>query len=87
MAWDHRIANRAVDDRDKDGLVSGHFLAEKTRDCGCSEWERRLLLVAAGQIRMVFGDKNRFGIVQFDFETLKLTPKASYHALQAALAR
>ena len=36
---------------------------------------------------MVFGDKNRFGIVYVDFETLKPTPKASYHALQAALAR
>jgi beta-glucosidase len=33
------------------------------------------------------GYEKRFGIVQVDFETLRRTPKASYHALAAALAR
>lgn len=33
------------------------------------------------------GYDKRFGLVHVDFETLKRTPKASYHALAAALAR
>jgi beta-glucosidase len=33
------------------------------------------------------GYEKRFGLVHVDFETLKRTPKASYHALKRALAR
>ena len=33
------------------------------------------------------GYEKRFGLVHIDFETLDRTPKASYHALQKALAR
>jgi beta-glucosidase len=34
-----------------------------------------------------FGYEKRFGMIHVDFETLKRTPKASYHALKAAIAR
>ena len=33
------------------------------------------------------GYEKRFGLIHVDFETLKRTPKASYHALAAALSR
>ena len=33
------------------------------------------------------GYEKRFGLVHVDFETLQRQPKASYHALRAALAR
>jgi beta-glucosidase len=33
------------------------------------------------------GYEKRFGLVHMDFDSLKRTPKASYHALQAALSR
>ena len=33
------------------------------------------------------GYAKRFGLVHVDFDTLARTPKASYHALAAALAR
>jgi beta-glucosidase len=33
------------------------------------------------------GYEKRFGLVHVDFNTLKRTPKASWRALQAALAR
>jgi beta-glucosidase len=34
-----------------------------------------------------FGYEKRFGLVHVDFETLKRTPKSSYHALRRAIAR
>lgn len=34
-----------------------------------------------------FGYEKRFGLIHVDFETLERRPKASYHALQTALAR
>jgi len=34
-----------------------------------------------------FGHEKRFGLVHVDFQTLKRTPKASYHALAVAIAR
>jgi beta-glucosidase len=34
-----------------------------------------------------FGYEKRFGLVHVDFDSLKRLPKASYHALTAALAR
>ena len=34
-----------------------------------------------------YGYKERFGLVHVDFDTLKRTPKASYHALKSALDR
>ncbi len=34
-----------------------------------------------------YGYEKRFGLVHVDFDTLKRTPKASYHALSAGLAR
>ena len=34
-----------------------------------------------------YGYKERFGLVHVDFESLKRTPKASYHALATALSR
>ena len=33
------------------------------------------------------GYEKRFGLVHVDFETLKRTPKSSYHALRRAIAR
>jgi beta-glucosidase len=33
------------------------------------------------------GYEKRFGLVHVDFETLRRTPKASYHALKAALSQ
>jgi beta-glucosidase len=37
--------------------------------------------------KWALGYEKRFGLVHVDFETLQRTPKASYHALAAALAR
>ena len=34
-----------------------------------------------------FGHEKRFGLIHVDFQTLKRTPKASYHALAVAIAR
>jgi beta-glucosidase len=33
------------------------------------------------------GYEKRFGLIHMDFDTLKRTPKASYHALKFALER
>ena len=34
-----------------------------------------------------YGYKERFGLIHVDFDSLKRTPKASYHALASALVR
>ncbi len=87
MAWDDRIENGAVYDPERTAFVSDHFLAAKRAIADGANVKGFFYWSLLDNYEWSFGYEKRFGIVHVDFETLKRTPKASYHALKAALAR
>ncbi|MEJ6401772.1 GH1 family beta-glucosidase [Yoonia sp. 2307UL14-13] len=87
MAWDDRIENGAVYDPVRTKFVSDHMLATKRAIADGANVQGFFYWSLLDNYEWAFGYEKRFGIVHVDFETLKRTPKASYHALKSAIAR
>jgi beta-glucosidase len=87
MAWDDSIENGAVYDPERMAYVSDHVLATKRAIADGANVKGFFYWSLLDNYEWSFGYEKRFGIVHVDFETLKRTPKASYHAIKAALAR
>lgn len=87
MAWDDRVENGAVYDPDRSAFVDGHLDAVRRAIARGANVRGFFYWSLLDNYEWAFGYEKRFGLVHVDFETLKRTPKASYHALAAALAR
>ncbi|GGD31539.1 GH1 family beta-glucosidase [Sinisalibacter lacisalsi] len=87
MAAPDRLENGAVQDDDRIAYVDAHVaalrraLAEGVPVKGYYVWS------LMDNFEWALGYDKRFGLVHVDFDSLERRPKASYHALSAALAR
>jgi beta-glucosidase len=85
-SWD-RLENGVVDDPARIDYLSQHLakvretIAEGVPVAGYFTWS------LLDNYEWALGYDKRFGLVHVDFDTLARTPKASYHALAAALSR
>jgi len=84
---DDRVENGAVGDRDRIAFLDAHLkMVRRAMDDGANVtgyfcWS------LMDNFEWAEGYAKRFGLIHVDFETQRRTPKASYHALKAALAR
>ena len=87
MAWDDKVENSAVYDPARTQFVSDHFLAAKRAIADGANVQGFFYWSLLDNYEWAFGYEKRFGMIHVDFETLQRTPKASYHALESAIAR
>jgi beta-glucosidase len=87
MAWDDHVENGAVYDPERTAFVSDHMKATLRAIEDGANVKGFFYWSLLDNYEWALGYEKRFGIVHVDFETLKRTPKASYHAIKAALAR
>jgi len=87
MAWDDNIENGAVFDPVRVKFVSDHIMAAKRAIDDGANVKGLFYWSLLDNYEWAFGYEKRFGMIHVDFETLKRTPKASYHALKSAIAR
>jgi beta-glucosidase len=87
MAWNDKIENGAVYDPERIKFVSDHFLAVKAAVDEGANVKGFFYWSLLDNYEWAFGYEKRFGMIHVDFDTLKRTPKASYHALKSAIAR
>jgi len=76
-----------VDDAERIVYVSAHLGAVKRAIADGAPVDGYFLWSLLDNYEWALGYEKRFGLIHVDFETLKRTPKASYYALKAALAR
>ena len=87
MSANDRIKDGSIDDSERSAFLDLHLdqvrraIADGVPVNGYYIWS------LMDNYEWSLGYEKRFGLVHIDFETLKRTPKASYHALAAALAR
>lgn len=85
MAWDDEITDGAVNDPVRENFVNDHILATKAAIDNGANVQGFFYWSLLDNYEWAFGYDKRFGIVHVDYETQVRTPKASYHALAAAL--
>ena len=87
MAAPDRLTNGIVQDDDRIAYLAAH-LAEVRRVIAKGVPVRGYFCWSLlDNYEWALGYDKRFGLIHVDFDTLKRTPKASYHALARALAR
>jgi len=87
MAWDDRVENGAVYDPARMRFITDHMKATQAAIAEGANVKGFFYWSLLDNFEWAFGYEKRFGLVHVDFDTLKRTPKASYEALKAALAR
>lgn len=87
MAWPDVVENGAVYDPERMAFVDAHLQAAREAIDAGANLKGFFYWSLMDNYEWAFGYEKRFGIVHVDFETLKRTPKASYHALKSALSR
>ncbi|MFQ1702636.1 GH1 family beta-glucosidase [Loktanella agnita] len=85
MAWNDKVENGAVYDPERTQFVSDHILAAKRAIADGANVHGFFYWSLLDNYEWAFGYEKRFGMVHVDFDSLKRTPKASYHALKAAI--
>lgn len=81
------IKNGAVHDAERINFLNQHFAKVKQAIDEGVPVAGFFLWSLLDNYEWALGYEKRFGLVHVDFDTLKRTPKASYHALKAALER
>ena len=85
MAWPDEVKGSNVGDQTRVKYIHDHIeAARQAIDAGVN-LQGFFYWSLLDNYEWAFGYEKRFGIVHVDFETLTRTPKASYHALKAAL--
>ncbi|WP_373352861.1 GH1 family beta-glucosidase [Pseudoroseicyclus sp. CXY001] len=87
MAWDDKVENGAVYDPERIGYIDGHYQAALRAIEAGANVKGFFYWSLLDNYEWAKGYEKRFGMVHVDFDTMVRTPKASYHALKAALAR
>ena len=87
MAGDDHLENGAVYDPVRIGFIDGHLNAARTAIEAGVDLRGFFYWSLLDNYEWAFGYAKRFGLVHVDYETQTRTPKASYHALAAALRR
>lgn len=87
IAWDDHVENGSVYDPVRMKFVSDHMLATKQAIHAGANVQGFFYWSLLDNYEWAYGYEKRFGMVHVDFDTLKRTPKASYHALKSAIAR
>ncbi|MFV0358221.1 GH1 family beta-glucosidase [Tropicimonas sp.] len=86
MANPDLVIDGWVDDQVRIDYLARHFDAAKQAIAEGVPLRGYFVWSLMDNYEWSFGYEKRFGLVHVDFETLERTPKASYHALKAALA-
>lgn len=76
-----------VEDADRIAYIAGHLAAVRRAIAAGVPVAGYYVWSLMDNFEWSLGYDKRFGLVRVDFETLQRSPKASYHALAAALAR
>lgn len=87
MAAHDELRNGVVNDADRIGYVEGHLDAVRQAMAEGVPLKGYFLWSLMDNYEWTYGYEKRFGAVHVDFDSLKRTPKASYHALANALRR
>jgi len=87
MPRDDSIENGAVHDPERQSFINGHIDAVHRAIADGANVQGFFYWSLLDNYEWAFGYEKRFGLVHVDFDTLKRTPKGSYYALKAALAR
>ncbi|WP_203531263.1 GH1 family beta-glucosidase [Pseudoroseicyclus tamaricis] len=87
MAWDDRVENGTVFDPERIGFIDGHYQAALRAIKAGANVKGFFYWSLLDNYEWAFGYEKRFGMVHVDFDSMVRTPKASYHALKAAMAR
>ena len=87
MAWADVLENGAVYDPARMDFVDAHMAAARRAIAAGANLKGFFYWSLLDNYEWAFGYEKRFGLIHVDFATLKRTPKASYHALKAALER
>ncbi|PTQ71976.1 GH1 family beta-glucosidase [Celeribacter persicus] len=87
MAWDDHVRNGVVDDPERCAFIRDHMAAMHRAIQQGVNLKGFFYWSLLDNYEWAFGYERRFGMVHVDFETLKRTPKASYHMLKELLKR
>ncbi len=87
MANADQVEDGAVTDGIREDYLFAHLRATKTAIDAGANVKGFFYWSLLDNYEWAEGYEKRFGLVHVDFETLKRTPKSSYHALRRAIAR
>jgi beta-glucosidase len=87
MAWAETGENGALSHPERVAYASDHIQATHRAIADGANVKGFFYWSLLDNYEWAFGYEKRFGIIHVDFDTLERTPKASYHALKAALAQ
>lgn len=87
MAWDDRICDGQIADPARQRFIAAHLHATRQAIQEGANVRGFFYWSLLDNYEWAFGYAKRFGLIHVDFDTMARKPKASYHALKAALAR